>query len=58
MNRRVLLVGSLIVVPLLIFLALSFGKDLKCNGLLYLLQWSFVKWRRFLPLVQKDKMHR
>ena len=27
MNRRVLLVGSLIVVPLLIFLALSFGKD-------------------------------
>ena len=27
MNRRVLLVGTLIVVPLLIFLALSFGKD-------------------------------
>jgi len=26
-NRRVLLVGSLIVVPLLVFLALSFGKD-------------------------------
>ena len=27
MNRRVLLVGTLIVVPLLVFLALSFGKD-------------------------------
>ena len=27
MNRRVLIVGSLIVVPLLVFLALSFGKD-------------------------------
>ena len=27
MNRKVLLVGTLIVVPLLVFLALSFGKD-------------------------------
>lgn len=27
MNRRVLIVGALIVVPLLVFLALSFGKD-------------------------------
>ena len=27
MNRRVLLFGALIVVPLLVFLALSFGKD-------------------------------
>ena len=27
MNRRVLAIGALIVVPLLIFLALSFGKD-------------------------------
>ena len=27
MNRKVLIVGTAIVVPLLIFLALSFGKD-------------------------------
>ena len=27
MNRKVLIVGTLIVVPLLVFLALSFGKD-------------------------------
>ena len=27
MNRKVLLIGTLIVVPLLVFLALSFGKD-------------------------------
>ena len=27
MNRRVLIVGTVIVVPLLVFLALSFGKD-------------------------------
>ena len=27
MNRKVLIVGALIVTPLLVFLALSFGKD-------------------------------